>query len=246
MFRPRGVTISLAVKILYKKSCVRRDSSVGTSTRYGLDGPGIDFRWGVRFSAPVQTGPGAHPSSYAMGTWSFPGVKRPERDVDHPPPSRAEVKERLELYLYSSSHHSWPVLSWTLFCKKKNVVFYGYDLIPFSIVQHTTRCIILYSACYLYCCCLLQRGVVRLLVIGDRTVTDAPICEMEGTLHKYLSEMMIYCTSLWGRGLIWYYEWAVHYIWHWWGSGKCWRSQLFIASGHTRYCELVRGPHVEK
>jgi hypothetical protein len=32
---------------------------------------------------------------------SFPGVKRPGRDVNHPPPSSAEVKERVELYLYS-------------------------------------------------------------------------------------------------------------------------------------------------
>ena len=30
---------------------------------------------GARFSAPVQTGPGAHPASCTMGTGSFPGVK---------------------------------------------------------------------------------------------------------------------------------------------------------------------------
>jgi hypothetical protein len=29
----------------------------------------------VRFSAPVQTGPGAHPASCTMGTGSFPGAK---------------------------------------------------------------------------------------------------------------------------------------------------------------------------
>jgi hypothetical protein len=39
----------------------------------------------ARFSAPVQTGPGAHPASYTMGTCSFPRVKRPGRGVDHPP-----------------------------------------------------------------------------------------------------------------------------------------------------------------
>jgi hypothetical protein len=50
-------------------------NSVGISTSYGLDGPGIESRWGSRFSAPVQTGPGAHPVSYAMGTGSFPGIK---------------------------------------------------------------------------------------------------------------------------------------------------------------------------
>ena len=63
-----------------------RDRSVSIGTRYGLDGPGIESLWGAIFSTPVQTGPGAHPSSYTMGTGSFPGVKRPGRGVDHPPP----------------------------------------------------------------------------------------------------------------------------------------------------------------
>ena len=50
-------------------------SSVGIVTGYGLDGPVIEPRWGARFSAPVQTGPGAHPASCTMGTGSFLGVK---------------------------------------------------------------------------------------------------------------------------------------------------------------------------
>ena len=45
-----------------------------------------------------QTGPGAHPASYTMGTGSFPGERRLGRGVDHPPTSSAEVKERVELY----------------------------------------------------------------------------------------------------------------------------------------------------
>jgi hypothetical protein len=64
----------------------------------------------ARFSAPVQTGPGAHPASFTMDTGLFPGVKRPGRGVDHPPPSSAEVKEGVELYLYSPSGPSGPVL----------------------------------------------------------------------------------------------------------------------------------------
>ena len=64
----------------------------------------------ARFSAPVQTGPGAHPSSYTMGTGSLPMVKRPGRGVDHPPPSSSEVKERVELILYSPSGPSCSVL----------------------------------------------------------------------------------------------------------------------------------------
>ena len=49
--------------------------AVGIATGYWLDGPGIESRWGARFSAPVQTGPGAHPASCRMGTRCFPGVK---------------------------------------------------------------------------------------------------------------------------------------------------------------------------
>ena len=40
---------------------------------------------GPRFSAPVQTGPGAHPVCCTMDTGSFQGVKRPGRDADPPP-----------------------------------------------------------------------------------------------------------------------------------------------------------------
>ena len=50
-------------------------SLVTSAIGYGLDGPGIEFRWGARFSAPVQTSPGAHPVSCTMGSGSFPGVK---------------------------------------------------------------------------------------------------------------------------------------------------------------------------
>ena len=54
------------------------DSSVSISTRYGLDGPGIESRWRARFSAPVQTGPGARRAFRTMGTgFVSQGVKRP-------------------------------------------------------------------------------------------------------------------------------------------------------------------------
>jgi len=44
----------------------------------------------ARFSPPVRTGPEAYLASYTMGTGAFPGLKLPERGVDHPPPSNAE------------------------------------------------------------------------------------------------------------------------------------------------------------
>jgi len=51
-----------------------RDSVIGIATSYRLENSGIESQWGTRFSPPVQTGPGAHPPSYTMGTGSFPGV----------------------------------------------------------------------------------------------------------------------------------------------------------------------------
>jgi hypothetical protein len=61
--------------------------------------------WTIRVRSPagiedfssslcVQTGSGAHPASYPVGTGSpFPGGKeRPGRDADHSFPSSAEVK----------------------------------------------------------------------------------------------------------------------------------------------------------
>jgi len=55
----------ILLTVLYQISwrCVQRE-----------DGPGIVFWWGRDFP-PVQTGPGAHPASYTMGTRSFRGVK---------------------------------------------------------------------------------------------------------------------------------------------------------------------------
>ena len=65
-----------------------RDSSVGIATRYRLEGPGIESRWGRDFPHPE-----AHPAFYTMGTASFPGVKRPGRGVDYPPNLALRLKE---------------------------------------------------------------------------------------------------------------------------------------------------------
>jgi len=66
------------------------ESSVGIATRYGLDGPGIECRWGRDFP---QTGSEAHPAFCTMGTGSFPGVKRPGRGVDKPPHLAPKLKK---------------------------------------------------------------------------------------------------------------------------------------------------------
>ena len=45
-----------------------------------------------------------------MGTGSFLDVKRTGRGADHPPLSKRRGHERVELYLYSPSGPSWPVI----------------------------------------------------------------------------------------------------------------------------------------
>jgi hypothetical protein len=57
--------------------------------------------WNFSLHHSVQNGCGAHPA-YLMGTRGFSlGVKRPGREADHSPPSSAEVKEWVKLYLHS-------------------------------------------------------------------------------------------------------------------------------------------------
>ena len=83
-----------------------------TQETYGLDGLGIESRWGRDFSHPSR--PTLGPTQPTMGTGSFLGVKWPGHGVDHPPPSSAEIKERVEPFLYSPSGPLWPVLWWPL------------------------------------------------------------------------------------------------------------------------------------
>jgi hypothetical protein len=85
------------------------DSSVGIATHYRLDCLRIKSQWGAKYSAPVEIGPWTHPAYYTMGIGAFLGLKRPGRGADHPPPSDAKVKERVDLCFYSLSGPSLPV-----------------------------------------------------------------------------------------------------------------------------------------
>jgi hypothetical protein len=88
-----------------------------------LDGPGIKSRWGDDIFRTRLDRSWGSPNLLAMGTASFQGVMRPERSVDHPPPSNAEVKERVELYLYSHSGPSWLVPGWNLALPLPEILF---------------------------------------------------------------------------------------------------------------------------
>jgi hypothetical protein len=95
---------------------------------------------GARFSAPFQNGPGTNPASCTMDTGCSPRVKRLGCDVDHPPPSNAEVKE--ELYLYSTG------LSWS---------FTGRTL-PLPLLEKSQTCIPTYLCIGMYYLFVLHEG----------------------------------------------------------------------------------------
>jgi hypothetical protein len=91
--------------------CGQRQCSRYTdSIRAGRSGGRIPVQ--ARFSVPVQTGPGDYPVSCTMdtGTVSW-GAKRTGCGFDYPLQYSAEVKTRVELYLYSPSGPSLTVLS---------------------------------------------------------------------------------------------------------------------------------------
>jgi hypothetical protein len=79
------------IHMLYRWSC---GSSGSIVSDYGLDDRAIEVRsptGAEDFSSSpcLQTGSGAYPASYPMGTG---GKARPGRDADHSLPSSAEVK----------------------------------------------------------------------------------------------------------------------------------------------------------
>jgi len=80
----------------------------------------------ARFSAPFQTGHRTQTASYKISTEvSFPVVKRLRCGVNHTTLSSAEVKEKVELYVYSSSVPSWHVKGQTSYLP---ITLYNNDL----------------------------------------------------------------------------------------------------------------------
>ena len=124
-------------------------SRYSDSLRAGRSGDRIPV--GARFSAPLQTGPGAYPASCTMGTGSFPEVKRPGRGADHPPSSKCRGHERVGLYLYTPSGPSWPVIG------------RAFTFIITVIVVYFFRCIYKNFTSFYTKICLLQKGSVTKL-----------------------------------------------------------------------------------
>jgi len=107
---------------------------------------GVRTRWGQNFPHPSRPAP-RPTSGYRVSSL---GVKRPRGGVEHPSPCSAEVKKRVELYLYSSSGPLCPVIGRTLHLPMSkavcglNVLYelnmtpYGCLKIPFHVTDGRT------------------------------------------------------------------------------------------------------------
>jgi hypothetical protein len=106
----RGAQFKKAQIQLYFKS---RDNSVGIALGYGLTVGVLGFNsrrgLGIFFLTTASRpalGPTQPPFQWVSAFLSL-GVKRSVHEGDHSPPSNAEVKEWVELYLHSPNKPSW-------------------------------------------------------------------------------------------------------------------------------------------
>jgi len=80
-----------------------RDSVVGITTRYELDGPGIEFWWELDLSQPFRLTEGSiqPPVQWVLGNYpgGEGGLSVQCLVLTTYPPSNAEVKERVDLYM---------------------------------------------------------------------------------------------------------------------------------------------------
>jgi hypothetical protein len=81
----------------------------------------------------------------------LPGIKRPGHGVNFPSPYSSDVKERVELYLYTLTGRSWPVLGRTL------------PFLYFTVYLHVNTPFL--SPCLLVVTCLPTHGRCREMLL---------------------------------------------------------------------------------
>jgi hypothetical protein len=144
----------------------------GFSRRTLLYGVNKSLSVGARFIRTCPDWPWGPRSLKTMGTVSFPGVRWLGRGLDHPPLPSAEVKQRVELYLYSTCGPSWPVTGWPL-----PSPFYT----VYVIHELEVPC-----CCHSYCC-----GTQHF----KHNVPICLLCYLWTELHTttYLKQFTVYC-----------------------------------------------------
>jgi hypothetical protein len=127
-----------------------RDSAVGIATRYRLGGPGIESRWGRDIPPSFRSALGSTQPPIQWVPRHFPGGKPVGTGRWQPTPSIVEVKERVDLCIYSTYGLSWAVIGWTLPCLSPLSIFMCIDSVnghTISILQMTP-----WPSSKLYCC----------------------------------------------------------------------------------------------
>ena len=176
--KPYGPHIFIDVRSYTSNVWAATAQSVSSdSLRAGRSGKWIPV--GARFSSAVQTCPASHPASCTVRTGSISRGKRLRRGLNHTPPSSAEVKETVELYLYSSSGPSRSVLERVLRFTVSSVqrdtgeranTLGGHSICYCEKRSHINTCLILNGyqdtlsesrAFYLILCGLIIRGGYR-------------------------------------------------------------------------------------
>jgi hypothetical protein len=141
----------------------------------------------MRFSAPVQTGPEAHPAFSAMGTLSFPELNKPGLGVSHPLPSRAKFKEQV-------SYSSTPTLCFQgRFWGK----FYCYKYFYLLLQKENVCCISLKET--------ISRLILLFRLIFNHSFSHIPILVIK--INWIRAPSMGFFTSLSHRGVL-YPAWA--------------------------------------
>jgi len=178
--------------------------SVGIATGYGAGRSGDRIPVGARFSAPVQTGPGAHPASCTMHTGSSPEVK-----------SGRSVTLTLQVLLvpWSRKSRSIPLLPlWAVrpveslsACRVQLYLYspYGpYDLCRASVpVQYSyTSTPLMGRTAYTEPQCLYSRAIPLLPLWAVRHVQSLSSCTVQLNLYTPMDrtactvQLYLYCS----------------------------------------------------
>ena len=94
----------------------------------------------ARFSASVQTGPGAHPAFCTIDGGSFPGVKRPVRGADPPPHLQCRG-------LKLGTAIPLPALRALVACYRENLYLYYYSTLKRKLETELTMNMFRYTGC---------------------------------------------------------------------------------------------------
>jgi hypothetical protein len=147
----------------------------------------------------MALGPTQPPIQWVPGALSL-GVKQLGHEAEHSPPSSAEIKEWVELYLHSPNMPSWHGT------QLKNILTYP----SFMIISHHSR---VYNRNDEILCCLVQNFCQKLLA----NKKPSPLLQQcIGELNEICCCIFLHSSVLGLCVVIW--EWHKHHSFYSWNS----------------------------